>query len=140
MKNVADRAVAYGITGVVVDGNDVLACYDVMYEAVQRARRGEGATLVEAKTYRITPHSSDDDDRTYRSREEVEYWKKRDPILLFENVLFERGILTEKLKQDIEAWAIAEVDKAEEEAVNAPYPDVSEMYKHLYGPMPNWEV
>jgi 2-oxoisovalerate dehydrogenase E1 component alpha subunit len=139
VKNVADRAAAYGIEGVVVDGNDVLAMYDVMYEAVQRARRGEGATLVEAKTYRITPHSSDDDDRTYRSREEVEYWKKRDPILLFEKVLFERGLLTEALKQEIEDWAMAEVDKAEEEAVNAPYPDVSEITKHLYGPMPTWE-
>ncbi|HEY79463.1 MAG TPA: thiamine pyrophosphate-dependent dehydrogenase E1 component subunit alpha [Anaerolineae bacterium] len=139
VKNVADRAAAYGIKGVVVDGNDVLVCYDVMVEAVERARRGEGATLVEAKTYRVTPHSSDDDDRTYRSREEVEYWKQRDPILLFENVLFERGILTEDLKREIEDWAIAEVDKAEEEAVNAPYPDVSEMYEHLYGPAPNWE-
>jgi len=140
VKNVADRAIAYGIKGVVVDGNDVLACYDVMAEAVERARRGEGATLVEAKTYRVTPHSSDDDDRTYRSREEVEYWKQRDPIRLFEKVLFERGILNDALKQEIEDWAIAEVDKAEEEAVNAPYPDVSEMYDHLYGPVPNWEA
>jgi 2-oxoisovalerate dehydrogenase E1 component alpha subunit len=139
IKNVADRAIAYGIHGVVVDGNDVLACYDVMYEAVQRARSGEGATLVEAKTYRVTPHSSDDDDRTYRSREEVEMWKKRDPILLFEKTLFQRGILNDALKDEIEVWAVAEVDAAEEAAINAPYPDVSEMEKHLYGPMPNWE-
>ena len=139
VKNVADRASAYGVRGVVVDGNDVLAGYDVMYEAVQRARNGEGATLVEAKTYRVTPHSSDDDDRTYRSREEVEKWKKRDPIMLFEKVLFERGILTEELKQEITDWAIQEVDQAEEAAINSPYPDVSEMTKHLYGPMPDWE-
>ncbi len=139
VKNVADRAAAYGITGVVVDGNDILACYDVMYEAVERAKRGDGATLVEAKTYRVTPHSSDDDDRTYRSREEVERWKKRDPILLFEKVLFERDILTTSLQKEIEDWAIAEVDAAEEAAVNAPYPEVEEMHKHLYGPMPNWE-
>lgn len=139
VKNVADRAVAYGIEGVVVDGNDILACYDVMHEAVQRARSGGGATLVEAKTYRVTPHSSDDDDRTYRSREEVEKWKKRDPILLFEKVLFERGILTEDLKQEIEAWAVKEVDEAEEAAIDSHYPDVSEMEKHLYGPLPKWE-
>ncbi len=139
VKNVADRAIAYGVRGVVVDGNDVLASYDVMYEAVQRARNGEGATLVEAKTYRVTPHSSDDDDRTYRSREEVEKWKKRDPIMLFEKVLFERGILTDELKQEITDWAVQEVDMAEEAAINSPYPDVSEMTKHLYGPMPNWE-
>jgi len=138
VKNVADRAIAYGVKGVVVDGNDVLASYDAMYEAVQRARRGEGATLVEAKTYRVTPHSSDDDDRTYRSREEVEKWKKRDPIMLFERVLFERGILTEELKQEITDWAVQEVDRAEETAINSPYPDVSKMTKHLYGPMPDW--
>ena len=139
VKNVADRAAAYGIEGVVVDGNDVLACYDAMYEAVQRARNGDGATLLEAKTYRITPHSSDDDDRTYRSREEVEYWKKRDPILLFEKTLMERGILSDDLKREIEDWAIAMVDEAEEAAVNAPYPEISEMFEHLYGPMPVWE-
>ncbi len=139
IKNVADRAIAYGITGIVVDGNDVLACYDVMYEAVQRARRGEGATLVEAKTYRVTPHSSDDDDRTYRSREEVEKWKKRDPILLFEKKLLERGVLTEALRQEIEDWAVKEVDEAEEAAFNAPFPDISEITKHVYGPTPKWE-
>jgi 2-oxoisovalerate dehydrogenase E1 component alpha subunit len=140
VKNVADRAPAYGVKGIVVDGNDVLVSYDVMYEAVQRARNGEGATLVEAKTYRVTPHSSDDDDRTYRTREEVEKWKKRDPIMLFERVLFERGILTEELKQEIEHWAVHEVDEAEEAAINSPYPDVSEMTQHLYGPLPEWEV
>ena len=140
VKNVADRATAYGVKGIVVDGNDVLVSYDVMYEAVQRARNGEGATLVEAKTYRVTPHSSDDDDRTYRTREEVEKWKKRDPIMLFERVLFERGILTEELKQEIEHWAVHEVDEAEEAAINSPYPDVSEMTQHLYGPLPEWEV
>ena len=79
--NVADRAAAFGMPGVVVDGNDVLAVYAVMNEAVDRARAGEGPTLVEAKTYRIVPHSSDDDDRSYRTRDEVEQWKKRDPIL-----------------------------------------------------------
>jgi 2-oxoisovalerate dehydrogenase E1 component alpha subunit len=140
IKNVADRAIAYGIEGVVVDGNDILACYDVMYEAVQRARSGQGATLVEAKTYRVTPHSTDDDDRTYRSREEVEYWKKRDPILQFERVLFDRGLLDETLQHEILGWAVSEVDKAEEEAISSPFPDVSELTAHVYGPLPSWEV
>jgi len=81
--NVADRAAAYGIVGVVVDGNDVLAVYDVMTEAVERAYNDDGATLIEAKTYRIVPHSSDDDDRSYRSREEVEEWKIKGPINRF---------------------------------------------------------
>src|SRR5215207_5941636 len=87
ISNVADRAAAYGVKGVVVDGNDILACYDVTKEAADRAYNGDGATLIEAKTYRITPHSSDDDDRVYRSREEVEAWKKKDPIASFQKHL-----------------------------------------------------
>ncbi len=87
VENVADRAAGYGIEGVVVDGNDVLAVYDVMAAAVERAYNGDGATLVEAKTYRIVPHSSDDDDRSYRSREEVESWKQKGPIHNFRSYL-----------------------------------------------------
>ena len=79
--NVADRGDAYGMPGVMYDGNDIFESYNVAREAVLRGRHGEGATLLEAKTYRPTPHSSDDDDRSYRSRDEVEMWKKRDPIL-----------------------------------------------------------
>ena len=101
--NVADRAAGYGIEGVVVDGNDVLACYKVMVEAVERARRGDGATLVEAKTYRLVPHSSDDDDRSYRSREEVEAWKARDPITRYQSHLLEKGLLTEEGVEDCHA-------------------------------------
>src|SRR5207245_11349213 len=72
--NLADRAAGYGFPGVVVDGNDVLACYEVARQAVERARRGEGPTLIEAKTYRFTAHSSDDDDKRYRQAEEVAIW------------------------------------------------------------------
>ncbi len=72
VRDVADRAAGYGFPGVVVDGNDVLACYGAMKDAHERARAGEGPTLIECKTYRFLPHTSDDDDRTYRSREEVE--------------------------------------------------------------------
>src|SRR5690606_29436942 len=74
VEHVADRAAGYGFPGVVVDGMDPLAVYGAMKEAVARARRGEGPTLVEAMVYRFMPHSSDDDDRTYRGREEVEAW------------------------------------------------------------------
>ena len=139
VKSVADRAAAYGVTGVAVDGNDALAMYDAMYEAVQRARSGEGATLIEAITYRLTPHSSDDDDRSYRSREEVEAWKRRDPILLFRKTLLERGILDEETAQEIEQWAMREVDEAEMQAMQAPYPDPSTLEDHVYGPLPDWK-
>ena len=94
-----------------------------MQEAVDRARRGEGPTLVEAKTYRPVPHSSDDDDRSYRSREEVEQWKQRDPLLLFRAKLQAMGVLSQAAEQAAEAKAAAEVEEAVRAAEAAPYPD-----------------
>lgn len=132
--NVADRAAAYGVHGVVVDGNDLLACYDVMCEAVERAYSGVGSTLVEAKTYRITPHSSDDDDRSYRSREEVEEWKKKDPILRFQTYLMNEGILSQKQLDEYEARAKAEVDAAQAAAETAPYPPAEAALADVYAP------
>src|SRR5690606_747202 len=130
----ADRASAYGVHGVVVDGNDVLAVYDVMSEAVERAYSGEGATLVEAKTYRPVPHSSDDDDRSYRSREEVEEWKRKDPILRFQNYLMSEGVLNDDLLHDYETRARAEVDRAQAEAEATPLPDPEEALGSVYAP------
>ncbi|MCI0708607.1 MAG: thiamine pyrophosphate-dependent dehydrogenase E1 component subunit alpha [Chloroflexi bacterium] len=123
VKNVADRAPAYGMHGVIVDGNDVLACYDVMVDAAQRAYNLDGATLIEAKTYRPVPHSSDDDDRSYREREEVEAWKKKDPILKYQNALLERGILTDELLEEYNARAKETVDEAMRIAEETPWPD-----------------
>ncbi len=121
--NVADRAAAFGMPGVVVDGNDVLEVQRVMHEAIERARGGDGPTLVEAKTYRPVPHSSDDDDRSYRSREEVEQWKQRDPLLLFRVKLHSMGLLSAEIEAEAEAAATAEVDQAVRAAEEAPYPD-----------------
>lgn len=120
VSNVADRAGAYGLVGVVVDGNDILAVYDAMKEAADRAYNGGGPTLIEAKTYRPVPHSSDDDDRSYRSREEVELWKKKDPILRFQKFLFEENILTQASLDDYETRAKAAVDQAQAAAEAAP--------------------
>ncbi len=133
--NVADRAAAFGMPGVVVDGNDVLAVYAVMQEAVDRARAGGGPTLVEAKTYRIVPHSSDDDDRSYRSRDEVEQWKKRDPILNFRGHLEQAGHLTPASVAELDARAVAEVEDAVRFAQAAPYPDVSQAATGVYAPL-----
>ena len=83
VENVADRAAGYGFPGVVVDGNDVLACYEAMKVAHERARAGEGPTLIECKTYRFLGHTSDDDDKTYRPRDEVEEARHHDPIERF---------------------------------------------------------
>lgn len=122
--NVADRAMAYGVKGVIVDGNDVLACYDAMIEARDRAYRGDGATLLEAKTYRPVPHSSDDDDRSYRSREEVLEWKQKDPIKRYQEYLVERGILDQAKIDAYENKAKALIDEALKLAEEAPYPEI----------------
>lgn len=132
VSNVADRAQAYGIYGAVVDGNDVLAVYDVIFAAAQRAYQGEGATLIEAKTYRIVPHSSDDDDRSYRSREEVESWKRKDPIHRFQTELTARGLLDQAMIDDYESRARALVDDAQRAAETAPYPPESSLYEKVY--------
>lgn len=133
--NVAERAAAYGVAGVTVDGNDVLAVYDVMCAAAERAYSGEGATLVEAKTYRLTPHSSDDDDRSYRSREEVEAWKQRGPLVRYQAHLLEQGTLTQAQIDEYEAEVRAQVDSAQRAAEDAPYPAPEEALAPVYAPL-----
>src|SRR3954469_16165440 len=92
VQDVASRAEGYGFPGVVVDGNDVLACFAAMKTAHDRARAGDGPTLIECKTYRYLPHTSDDDDKSYRSREEVEEAHHHDPIDLFETYLIDQTV------------------------------------------------
>jgi 2-oxoisovalerate dehydrogenase E1 component alpha subunit len=95
-------------------------------EAAARARAGEGPTLIETRVYRLTPHSSDDDDRSYRSREEVEEWRSRDPLDRFATQLKEEKVLTPKAEAEMDARARHEVDEAIEAAERAPYPDITE--------------
>jgi 2-oxoisovalerate dehydrogenase E1 component alpha subunit len=130
--SVADRALGYGFPGVSIDGNDPIEVYKVTKEAVERGRRGEGPTLIEAVTYRLVPHSSDDDDRSYRSREEVEEAKKNDPILHFAAYLREAGLLTEEKEKEIMDRVVREVDEATEYAENAPYPEPESTLRHVY--------
>src|SRR5690606_31504789 len=94
-EKISDRAIGYGMPGVTVDGNDPLEVYRVVKEAADRGRRGEGPTLVETITYRLTAHSSDDDDRAYREQEEVAEAKKNDPILSFAVYLKETGVMAD---------------------------------------------
>jgi 2-oxoisovalerate dehydrogenase E1 component alpha subunit len=132
VENVADRGPAYGFPGVTVDGNDVFGCYEVMKEAVDRARGGDGPTLIECKTYRFHPHTSDDDDRTYRSREEVDEARKNDPIVLFGEYLKRAGLLDD---DGIEATRVElkeEVDRAVDEAWNAADPDPDTALDHVF--------
>jgi 2-oxoisovalerate dehydrogenase E1 component alpha subunit len=130
--SIAKRAEGYGFPGHEVDGNDVLAVYEVAKEAFERARKGDGPALIEAKTYRLTAHSSDDDDRRYREREEVEDWRQKDPITRFERHLEEAGLLDEEKKEEIGSRIKDEVDEAVEYAEEAPFADPEEALERVY--------
>jgi 2-oxoisovalerate dehydrogenase E1 component len=117
---IAERAAGYGMPGIEVDGNDVLAVYGVMTAAVQRARSGEGPSLIEAKTYRYYAHTSDDDDKVYRSAEEVELWRRKDPILVLKQYLVESRLLDETTESTMEREVTEEVATAVREADEAP--------------------
>jgi len=131
IENIADRAVAYGIPGVTVDGNDVLAVYEAAHEAVKRAREGKGPTLIECKTYRHKGHSRFDP-ATYRPKEEVEEWLKKDPVKQFKAKLLGMKILTEKEADEIEQEVIAAVEKAAKFAIDSPYPAPEEALENVY--------
>jgi 2-oxoisovalerate dehydrogenase E1 component alpha subunit len=131
-KSVADRAVGYGFPGVSIDGNDPIEVYQVVKEAVDRARRGEGPTLIESVSYRLVPHSSDDDDRSYRSREEVEDAKKKDSIVKFRDYLTQAGLWDEEKEAALLKEIMFEVDEATEYAEKAPYPEPESALLHVY--------
>ena len=130
--SIAKRAEGYGFPGVEVDGNDVLAVYEAAKEAFDRARRGDGPSLIEAKTYRLTAHSSDDDDRRYREPEEVEEWRLKDPIVRFEKYLEEAGVLDAEKKEEMAAGIKVEIDEAVEYAEEATYADPEEALERVY--------
>jgi 2-oxoisovalerate dehydrogenase E1 component alpha subunit len=130
-ENVAARGVGYGMPGVVVDGTDVLAVYEVSREAADRARRGDGPTLIEARTYRLTAHSSDDNDRTYRAREEVEAWRAKEPLPKFRQYLLD-NVATEEDLNEIKARIDREVNDATDWAEGQPEPDPNEAILHVY--------
>jgi 2-oxoisovalerate dehydrogenase E1 component alpha subunit len=132
VRDVSDRAAGYGLPGVTVDGNDVLAVYEATDVAARRARAGEGATLIEAKTYRLVPHSSDDNDRRYRTAEEVEEWRQRDPIDRFKSYLLAQGFLDEETDLSLREEIKRAVDQATDEAEQAVAPDPGELLRHVY--------
>ncbi len=121
VEDIADRSVGYGMPGVVVDGNDVMAVYETCKEAVQRARSGAGPTLVECKTYRWRAHFEGEVD-TYRPPEEVEAWLKREPIAPYEKLLVQQGVATEAELKAIKDGVIKELEEAVEFARQSPLP------------------
>ncbi|WP_221565466.1 thiamine pyrophosphate-dependent dehydrogenase E1 component subunit alpha [Alkalihalobacillus sp. TS-13] len=131
-EKVSDRAIGYGMPGVTVDGNDPLAVYEAVKEAAERGRRGEGPSLIETVSYRLTPHSSDDDDRAYREREEVEEAKQKDSLITFKKYLEDLGILTEEKAKEISERIDKEVDEATDYAEEAPYAEAESALKYVY--------
>ena len=126
------RAAGYGMPGVVGDGNDVLESYKLTKEAVDRARAGEGPSLIELRTYRFYAHTSDDDDRTYRSKEEVDEWRAKDPIPRFETYLKEVDIIDDARAEEIKEHAKSDVADGAKEAEAADFPDPVDAAKNVY--------
>ena len=137
-KTLAQKAIAYGIPGIQVDGNDILAVYAAAKEAVDRARAGQGPTLIECVTYRMAMHTTADDPNRYRTEDEVEKWRKRDPIVRYQKYLIDKRILSEEDIIGIESNVLADIqaaiDKAEEKMKKMG--DPIDMFEHAYAKMP----
>ena len=130
--SVAARAAGYGMPGIEVDGGDVLACYAATKAAHERARRGEGPSVIEAKVVRLTSHSSDDDQRRYRDPSEVEGLKERDPIPMFAAELRAAGVLTDEKEEALRAEVKAEVNEASKRAEARPEPTADDAHERVY--------
>jgi 2-oxoisovalerate dehydrogenase E1 component alpha subunit len=136
VEDIAIRGAGYNMPGVIVDGKDVLACYRAGKEAIERARAGEGPTLIEAKVTRLTAHSSDDQQSKYRSAEELESEKDRDPLPRFRAQLRDAGLLDDASEEQIVAESRKVVEDATEWAESEPDPDPATAQQHVYADMP----
>lgn len=132
VRDVADRAQAYGFPGVVVDGLDPVAVYEVTRQALERARRGDGPSLIEAKVVRLRPHSSDDDHTRYRTADELEEETRRDPLPAFAATLIAQGVLDEALRDRLAEQARAEAEDAARAAEESPDPGPADLYTHIF--------
>ncbi|HEX16600.1 MAG TPA: pyruvate dehydrogenase (acetyl-transferring) E1 component subunit alpha, partial [Deltaproteobacteria bacterium] len=136
IEDIAIRATSYNMPGVVVDGNDVIAVYKETYKAVKRARAGEGPTLIECKTYRWRGHHEGDPNQgaRYRTKEEIEEWKKKCPIKRLEEKLLGEKIATKSTLEEIEKEIQREIDEAVEFAEKSPFPELQDIYDDVYVP------
>jgi pyruvate dehydrogenase E1 component alpha subunit len=135
-RTIAQKAIAFGFTGVQVDGNDLLASYVAAREAVERARQGGGPTLIEALTYRLSLHTTADDPTKYRSDDEVKAWEAREPLPRFRRYLTERGLLDDQAHEALQAEVDAEIRGAVERAEARMKPDLLAVFDHVYGQPP----
>jgi pyruvate dehydrogenase E1 component alpha subunit len=138
-ESIAIKAEAYGFEGVQIDGNDILAVYKATKSAVDKARAGGGPSLIEAITYRMGGHSTSDDPNVYRNTEEVELWKKRDPIVRFTAYLVNKGILSEQENKRLKEQIESEMAQVVKEREVIPPPAVSTLFTDVYSEMP-WHL
>jgi pyruvate dehydrogenase E1 component alpha subunit len=129
---IAQKAIAYGFDGFQVDGNDALAVYVACTEAIEKARKGGGPTLIETLTYRMSVHTTADDPKRYRSDDEVKEWEKRDPIDRFRNYLFAKGVLDDKKLADLEESIKIEIKKGVEEYEAERAVSPLDCFKYIY--------
>ena len=134
--SVAARAEGYGMPGVVIDGTDIVAAYEATSAAAERARSGRGPTLVEAMVERYLPHTSDDDDRRYRTEDDLVEARKRDPLKVLRGHLTTLGSLTDELDEKLRADAMQQVNEATDFVEAAPYPGTEGFYDHVYASPP----
>ncbi len=132
----AQKAIAFGIKGIQVDGNDVLAVYAATKEAIERGSKGKGATLIEAITYRMGMHTTADDPKKYRKEEEVEPWKEKDPIERFEKYLRKKKLLDDNYKEKVWAEAEEKVAAAAKKSEEFKAGHISEIFKYTFAEMP----
>jgi 2-oxoisovalerate dehydrogenase E1 component alpha subunit len=130
--SIASRAEGYGMPGIEVDGCDIMAVFEATSEAARRARSGQGPTLIEAHVERYLPHTSDDDDTRYRSAEEIQEARKRDPLTVLSRQLRESGLLTNDIDNAFRAEAMRTVNEATDVVESAPYPTVDNFGDHVY--------
>ena len=138
-ESIAIKAEAYGFEGVQIDGNDILAVYKATKSAADKARSGGGPTLIEAITYRMGGHSTSDDATIYRNADEVEMWKKRDPIVRFTAYLIKKGVISEQENQKFIEEIDAEMSKVVKEREAVPLPAASTLFTDVYSEMP-WHL
>ena len=134
-QTIAQKAIAYGIAGIQVDGNDVFAVYKATMDAVARARNGLGATLIECFTYRLADHTTSDDAKKYRSEDEVRSWELKDPILRFEKYLVSKNVINPVIIGKVKAEAEQQIERAVKMAESAKPQPPTEMFDYLYSDM-----
>jgi len=131
-ETIAQKAIAYGIDGIQVDGNDLFAVYTVTKEAVDKARSGRGPTLIEGVTYRFGPHTTADDPTKYRTDEEIEPWKPLDPLVRLRLYLREKGLWNEEVEKRLTEEAQKEIDQVVKEAEAVSVPEVEDIFKYVF--------